>query len=264
VRGLLRVGDKDIGGLDVSMDDALGVRCVKRVANLNAKRQNQLGFHRSPSDAVLQRQAIQKLHSDERFAVLVVNFVDRANIRVVQCRGSFGLALKAAEGLRVFGYVVRQEFEGDKTPELHILGLVDHTHAPAAQLLDYAIVRDGLADHSRMRASGSLHLTEARPMTEPETRYQKYLARKRQKQANKTTQTEPRKAGSMASQIVLAANAPIHECLVPANLFERGIGNLVFSRSLPGGRTALAMFLLDVFCLEVKDTFFTVVGRDEL
>jgi len=100
-------------------------------------------------------------------------------------------------------------------------------------------------------------------MTEPETRYQKYLARKRQKQANKTTQTEPRKPGSMASQIALAANAPIHECLVPANLFERGIGNLVFSRSLPGGRMALAMFLLDVFCLGVKDTFFAVVGRDE-
>ena len=100
-------------------------------------------------------------------------------------------------------------------------------------------------------------------MTEPETRYKKYLARKRQKQANKTTHTEPRKAGSMASQIALAANAPIHECLVPANLFERGIGNLVFSRSLPEGRMALAMFLLDVFCLGVKDTFFAVVGRDE-
>jgi hypothetical protein len=100
-------------------------------------------------------------------------------------------------------------------------------------------------------------------MTEPETRYQKYLARKRQKQANKTTQTEPRKLGSMASQIALAANAPIHECLIPANLFERGIGNLVFSRSLPGGRMTLAMFLLDVFCLGVKDTFFAVVGRDE-
>ncbi len=98
-------------------------------------------------------------------------------------------------------------------------------------------------------------------MTEPETRYQKYLARKRQKQEKKTTQTKAGKAGSMASQIALAANAPIHECLVPANLFERGIGNLVFSRSLPGGRMALAMFLLDVFCLGVKDTFFAVVGN---
>ena len=100
-------------------------------------------------------------------------------------------------------------------------------------------------------------------MTEPETRYQKYLARKRQKQEKKTNQAKVEKAGSTASQVALAANAPIHECLVPTNLFERGIGNLVFSRSLPGGRMALAMFLLDVFCLGVKDTFFAIVGRDE-
>src|ERR1019366_1473604 len=100
-------------------------------------------------------------------------------------------------------------------------------------------------------------------MTKPETRYQKYLARKRQKQEKKTTQTKPGNAGSMASQIALAGKAPIHECLVPANLFERGIGNLVFSRSLPDGRMALAMFLLDVFCLGVKNTFFAIVARDE-
>jgi len=100
-------------------------------------------------------------------------------------------------------------------------------------------------------------------MTEAQTRYQEYLARKRQKQANKTTQTEPRIPGSTASQIAQALHSPIHECLVPANLFERGIGSLVFSRSLPGGRMAFAMFLLDVFCLGVKDTFFAVVGRDE-
>ena len=83
-------------------------------------------------------------------------------------------------------------------------------------------------------------------MTEPETRYQKYLARKRQKQRKEDNPDQSGKAGSMASQVALAANAPIHECLgSSANLFEQGIGNLVFSRSLPGGRMALAMFLLE-------------------
>lgn len=67
----------------------------------------------------------------------------------------------------------------------------------------------------------------------------------------------------MARQIALAANAPIHESLVPANLFEQGIGNLVFSRSLPDGRMALAAFLLDVFCLGVKNAFLAIVARDE-
>jgi hypothetical protein len=66
----------------------------------------------------------------------------------------------AVLGLLVFGHVIGQELEGNKTPELHILGLVDHPHPAAAQLLDDAVVRDVLADHSRMRAPGSLHLTE--------------------------------------------------------------------------------------------------------
>jgi hypothetical protein len=38
--------------------------------------------------------------------VLIVNFVNGADVRVVQRRSSLGFALEAAEGLRVFGYVV--------------------------------------------------------------------------------------------------------------------------------------------------------------
>ena len=98
-------------------------------------------------------------------------------------------------------------------------------------------------------------------MSRHERRYQKYLDRHRQKQANKTT--EPGEAGAMAPQIATAANAPIHEALVPAKLFELGMGNLVFSRSLPDGRIALAVFLLDIFCLGVKNAFVAIVARDE-
>ncbi|MGH9444288.1 MAG: hypothetical protein ACRD3O_00870 [Terriglobia bacterium] len=63
-----------------------------------------------------------------------------------------------------------------------------------------------------------------------------------------------------ASQIATAANSPIHEALVPAKLFETGIGNLVFSRSLPDGRIAFGRFLLDVFCLGIKDVFVAIAA----
>src|ERR1700674_1501203 len=97
---------------------------------------------------MLQRQPVQKFHRDERSAVLLVNFVDRADVRMIQGRGSLGFALKAAQDLRVFGYFVGQELQGNKPAELHILSFVDNTHATAAQLLDDTVVRDGLADHS--------------------------------------------------------------------------------------------------------------------
>ena len=98
-------------------------------------------------------------------------------------------------------------------------------------------------------------------MSRHERRYQKYLDRQRQKQAKRAS--KPGEAGTMAPQIATAVNSPIHEALVPAKLFEQGIGNLVFSRSLPDGRVALAGFLLDMFCLGVKNVFFAIVSKDE-
>ena len=46
-----------------------------------------------------------------------------------------------------FGYLVRQKLQGDEAVQLYIL-LVDHTHPAAPELLDEAVVRDGLAEHS--------------------------------------------------------------------------------------------------------------------
>ena len=53
-----------------------------------------------------------------------------------------------------FGYVIRQELQSDEAAEFGVLGLVDHTHAAPAELLDDAVMRDGLADHA-----GSLQRT---------------------------------------------------------------------------------------------------------
>jgi len=95
-------------------------------------------------------------------------------------------------------------------------------------------------------------------MSRHERRYQKYLDRKRQKHGNSAAET-----GRLAPQIATAADSPIHEVLVPAKLFELGMGNLVFSRLLPDGRIALGAFLLDVFCLGVKNAFVAIVPKVE-
>jgi len=95
---------------------------------------------------MLQSLAIQKLHHDECVAVLVVNFVNGADVRVVLRRCGLTFALEAGEGLRVFGDVVREEFQGDEAIEFDVLGFVDHTHPAATELLYNAVVRDGLAD----------------------------------------------------------------------------------------------------------------------
>ncbi len=114
--GVAALGNKNIGGLDIAVDNALGMRGVESIGNLDGQRKEFFGFHRSPSDAMLQRHAVQKLHGDERFAVLFT------------------------------GNLLRQELESDETMQPRVLSLIDNTHPTAAQFLDDAIVRDGLAD----------------------------------------------------------------------------------------------------------------------
>jgi len=41
-------------------------------------------------------QSVQKLHGDEGFAMLVIDFVDRANVGMIQGRGGLRLSFKAS------------------------------------------------------------------------------------------------------------------------------------------------------------------------
>src|SRR5713101_2303494 len=97
---------------------------------------------------MLQGHAVQKLHGNERLLTVLADFVDGANIGMIQSRGRTGLAAEAFQCLRVSRQFIGQEFEGDEAAKLGILSLVDHTHPAATGLLIDAVVRDGLADHA--------------------------------------------------------------------------------------------------------------------
>ena len=43
--------------------------------------------------------------------------------------------------------MLRQKLERDETVEASILGLVNHSHPASTELLDDAVMRDGLTDH---------------------------------------------------------------------------------------------------------------------
>jgi hypothetical protein len=79
-------------------------------------------------------------------AVLLPDLVDSADIGMVEGGGGLGLALEPAQGLRISSNFVGQELQGDKPVQGYVFGLVDHTHPATTELLDNAVVRDGLAD----------------------------------------------------------------------------------------------------------------------
>jgi len=49
-----------------------------------------------------------------------------------------------------------------------------------------------------------------------------------------------------------------------STLFEIGIGHVIVARALPSGLLGCAYFLVDVFCLGVKDVFYVEMGQTEL
>ena len=57
-----------------------------------------------------------------------------------------GFAFETARACGSAGNFLRQELQGNKAVQPGVLGLVDHTHTAAAEFLDDAVVRNGLAD----------------------------------------------------------------------------------------------------------------------
>jgi len=59
------------------------------------------------------------------------------------------------------------------------------------------------------------------------------------------------------------AKFPIHECFIPNTLFELGIGCVIVTRKTPDGLIALSSFVVDVYCLGVKNALFKVSSEFE-
>jgi hypothetical protein len=95
-----------------------------------------------------------------------------------------------------------------------------------------------------------------RRLNEKAARRKVVVAEKRNAEVAETSGREIR-------QIIDAATAPDFACLATEGLFDIGIGWVVATRQLPSGSVAVSIFLVDVWCLGIKDAFFRVTSRRE-
>src|ERR1700688_1349707 len=145
--GASALGDENVGRLDVAMHDALGMGRVERIGNLDPERKKRVNIERASCDAVLQGLALEKLHCDVRLLVALADFVNRANVGMVEGGSGTRFTAEALQCQRVLRHLIGQEFQSDKAAKIGVLGLVNYTHAAATELLHNAIVRDCLAEH---------------------------------------------------------------------------------------------------------------------
>ena len=155
--GVAAAGDEDVGGLDVPVDDVLGVSGVERVCDLDAEVEKEFEVESFAFDEVLQGAAVEKLHDDEGLTALLADVVNRADVGVIEGGCGFGLAAEASEGLRVAGQAFGKEFQGDGTMKAGVFGLIDDTHATAAELIQDAVMGERLSDKGeRVRHRGGM------------------------------------------------------------------------------------------------------------
>jgi hypothetical protein len=130
--------EQDVGGLDVPVDEAGGVRGVERGADLgddprHARRGQWAGAAHERAQVVAGHVA----HRDERDAVLLARVVDRDHVRVVDRRGDLRLAHETAPDRGVLHQRGRDDLQRDGPVERELHRPVDDAHpAPAGDRLD--------------------------------------------------------------------------------------------------------------------------------
>lgn len=91
------------------------------------------------------------------------------------------------------------------------------------------------------------------------------MAVKRAKKAQRRKQVVAQKRraealeASLPARVLRAAQVPIQHCLLTESVFEIGMGTLVLARGVTRHHLALSSFLIDVFCLGIKDVMFESV-----
>ncbi|HVC98787.1 MAG TPA: hypothetical protein VND64_34300 [Pirellulales bacterium] len=94
-------------------------------------------------------------------------------------------------------------------------------------------------------------------------RQQKRLAKQKAKRDQKRRQLARVTSDNPMISLGEADSWPILATLVPEGLWNNGLGQLVIARRAPAGKIACGVFLVDVFCLGVKNAFWRVTGSAE-
>src|SRR5260370_41018331 len=114
---MFTLGDEDVRGLDVAMNNATGMGRIQSIGDLDAEGENRFQFHRPAGDQVLERGAVEELHDEEGASLFFADVVDRADVGMIESGRGLGLAAKTLQCLPILREVVGKELEGNEAAE---------------------------------------------------------------------------------------------------------------------------------------------------
>jgi len=95
-------------------------------------------------------------------------------------------------------------------------------------------------------------------MTTNEAKRQKKLMKRRQRdklRRKQQAQAAPYSLLSVKKKVHLARQYPLYECLINPSWREKGLATVLVSRRQPDGALVFGVYLVDIFCLGLKNTF---------
>ncbi len=134
------------------MNDAVSMRRIQSIRDLDAVVQNFLEVERAPADPLLKGFALKKLKHEEGGEMILADVVKSADVGMIQRGGGAGLTFETLAGFgftrlrRLVDAKRGEEFQRDHAAQTDVFGLVDHTHATRAERFDDLIAADGGAE----------------------------------------------------------------------------------------------------------------------
>src|SRR5215813_1505036 len=99
---------------------------------------------------MLECATLEHLHHHKRPSLAFPEIIDSANVWMIECRGSSGLALEAFEGLCIPGQFLRQKLQGHMPAKSGVLRFIDYSHAAAAEFVENLVMRDLLPNEGEL------------------------------------------------------------------------------------------------------------------
>lgn len=148
--------DDRIGRLEIAVDDAVLVRVRERVGGLQAVAHRQVHRQRAFAQPIAQRAAVDIFHGDEGRAVGVTDLVNRADRRMIQRRGTAGLAHELGLGRRVAGGA-GYHLQRDLAVQGSVVGEEHRAHAAAAEQALDPVAAERAPEKGAVLASPRVH-----------------------------------------------------------------------------------------------------------
>jgi hypothetical protein len=135
-----------VAWFQIAMDDALAVRVVERVGDLDGEAEHLFGRQRSPREAVIQCFALQILHDQELHALRlrrvgvrhdgVADVEQCADVRMAQRRNRARLGVEPRAASGPLGELGGEQFDRDRAFQARVAGLIDFAHSARADERD--------------------------------------------------------------------------------------------------------------------------------